>query len=61
MTSNIIFPLTLKPTKKKNIALDVGKEKDAQLDIVFATESARSSKEGKSSVHGTKKEDDAEM
>jgi len=27
MTSKIMFPLTLNPTKKKNTTLDVGKEK----------------------------------
>jgi hypothetical protein len=54
MTSNRMFPLKLKPTKKKNTTLVVGKEKDVQLDIAFTTESAHSSNE-ENSAHITKK------
>jgi hypothetical protein len=42
MTSNKMFPLTLKPAKKRNTGLVVSKEKDAQLGIAFIEESARS-------------------
>jgi hypothetical protein len=45
MTCNIMFPLTLKPTKKKNTMLVVGKENYAQLDTAFRAESERSSNE----------------
>jgi hypothetical protein len=45
MTSNKMFPLTLKPTKNKNTTQAIGKEKGAQLDIAFTTESACNSNE----------------
>jgi hypothetical protein len=61
MTSNPMFPLTLKPSKKKNATLVVGKEKYAQLDTAFTVESVHNSNE-ENSVHNTKKgENGAEM
>ena len=41
MTSNIMFPLTLKPTKKKNKTQDIDKIKSAQLDTAFISKSVR--------------------
>jgi hypothetical protein len=35
MTSNRMFSLTLKQSKKKNTMLVVGKSKDVQLDTAF--------------------------
>jgi hypothetical protein len=35
MTSNIMFPLTLKPNKNKNTSLVFGKANNAQLDTAF--------------------------
>jgi hypothetical protein len=40
-----MFPLTLKPAKKRNTTLAIGKEKDAQLDTAFTKESAHISNE----------------
>jgi hypothetical protein len=45
MKSNKIFPLILKPSKKKNIALTIGKDKYVQLDTACTTESACNSNE----------------
>jgi hypothetical protein len=45
MISNRVFPLTLKPTKKKNTVLVAGKSKYAQSDTAFTTESVCSSNE----------------
>jgi hypothetical protein len=61
MKSNKMFPLTLKPTKKKNTMQAIGKEKDAQLDTTFTAESASSPNE-ENSVRSIKKgENGAEM
>ena len=49
MTSNKMFPLTLKPTKKKNTTLIFSKGISAQLDTTFIAESAHSSNEENSS------------
>ncbi len=49
-----MFSLTLKPAKKKNTTLVVGKEKDAQLDTAFTAKSAHSFNEEKSG-HSIKK------
>jgi hypothetical protein len=40
MTSNIMFPLTLKSAKKKNTVLAISKEKYVRLETAFTTESA---------------------
>ena len=48
MTSNRMFPLTLKPSKKKNTTQIVDKGKSVQLDTPFTTESVCSSNEEKS-------------
>jgi hypothetical protein len=61
MTSNKMFPLTLKPTKKKNTTLVVGKEKYVQLDTAFTTESVCSSNEENSVCSIKKGENGAEM
>jgi hypothetical protein len=61
MRSNKMFPLTMKPAKKKNIVQDFGKEKYMQLDIAFIAGSVRSSEEGKSSACNTKKEEDSSV
>ena len=54
MTSNKMFPLTLKPSMKRKTMQVVGKERDAQSKIEFKAErkkvSSHSSKEGKGSV-----------
>jgi transposase InsO family protein len=49
-----MFPLTLKPTKKKNTTLVVDKGKSVQLDTAFTTESAHSTNE-ENSAHSIKK------
>jgi hypothetical protein len=54
MPSNIMFPLTLKPTNKKNSTLVVGKGKSVQLDTTFTVESVCSSNE-ENSARSTKK------
>ena len=54
MTSNKMFPLTLKVSNKKNTTLVFGKEKGVQLDTSFTTESAHNSNE-ENSVCGFKK------
>jgi hypothetical protein len=61
MTSNRMFPLTLKSSKKKNTTLDVGKEKDAQTDIAFTTESVRRYNEVNSARNTKKGENGTEM
>jgi hypothetical protein len=45
MTSNMMFPLTLRKTKKKNTTQDIGKKKYVQSDTTFTTESLRNSNE----------------
>ena len=55
MTSNIMLPLNLKLTKKKNtMQQTIDKGKCVQLDITFTTDSMRSSNEG-NSVRNIKK------
>lgn len=54
MTNNKMFPLTLKPSKKKNIAQVFGKTKDMQYDTIFTAESASTSNK-ENSVRGIKK------
>jgi hypothetical protein len=54
MTSNRMFPLTLKLSKKKNTTPIVDKGKSAQLDIAFTTESAHSTNE-ENNARGIKK------
>ena len=61
MTSNIMFPLTLKSVKKKNTTQTVDKRKSAQLDTAFTTESMRSTNEENSVRNIKKGENDAEM
>jgi hypothetical protein len=61
MTSNIMLPLNLKLTKKKNTTPAIDKRKSAQLDILFTAESVRNTNE-ETSVCGIKKgENGAEM
>jgi hypothetical protein len=60
MTSNIMFPLTLKLAIKRKTMQVVGKAKDVYSDTAFKVESeevsAHSSKEGKFSVRSFKKQ-----
>jgi hypothetical protein len=61
MTSNIMLPLTLKPTMKRKIAQAIRATRDAQDEIAFKAESeevsVHCSKEGKFSAHRSKKEE----
>jgi hypothetical protein len=45
MTSNMMLPFTLQPSKKKNTTQTVGKGKSAQSDTAFTVERERSSNE----------------
>jgi len=51
----------LKPSKNKNTMLDLGKEKDMQLDIAFTPESVHSSNEENSARNIKKVENGAQM
>jgi hypothetical protein len=61
MTSNRMFPLTLKPTKKKNTTLAIGKRKSVQLDTAFTAESVCSTNEENSACSTKKGENGTEM
>jgi hypothetical protein len=50
MTSNKMFPLTLKPSKKKNTTLFFGKEKDVQSNTAFTVESVCSIRKGENNA-----------
>jgi hypothetical protein len=50
MESNKMFPLTLKPAKKRKTTQVVYDTKYVQYDTAFTIESAHNSKEGKSSA-----------
>jgi hypothetical protein len=61
MTSNKMFPLTLKLVKKKNTMQIVDKRKGAQLDTAFTVESVHSTNEENSARNIKKGENDANM
>jgi hypothetical protein len=61
MTSNRMFPWTLKPVKNKNTSQTVDKRKRAQLDTAFTAESTRSTNDENSARSIKKGENGAEM
>jgi hypothetical protein len=62
MTSNIMFPMTLKPSMKRKTMQVVYEENDVHSDTAFKEESeevsVHCSKEVKVSVHSSKREED---